>query len=165
MSIQSGQSGLIVTDTDPSLTLSKNEGFVADQATNPHDPSITFEEFLFWAKITRQDERAANLAYLEAKGPRTIKSTIKARFSKGDNEIVADTSSPTATGNDDDIITGVSAQEWKRASRSLRTAGWGAVFYLITTDVLGPFSTPWAFAQMGYGPGAALYTVFGCLAG
>jgi Transmembrane amino acid transporter protein len=39
----------------------------------------------------------------------------------------------------------------------------GAVFYLITTDILGPFSTGYAFSQMGLGPGVALFTVFGGL--
>jgi hypothetical protein len=70
----------------------------------------------------------------------------------------SDTQNPPA-------YTGVTDDEWYQASRSLRTAGWGAVFYLITTDVLGPYSVPWAFAQMGYGPGVTLYTVFGALAG
>ena len=36
----------------------------------------------------------------------------------------------------------VSEAEWKNASRAVRTAGWSSVFYLITTDILGPFSTP-----------------------
>lgn len=54
--------------------------------------------------------------------------------------------------------------EWFHASRALRTATWGAVFYLITTDILGPYSVPWAMTQLGYGPGAVLYTVFAGLA-
>ncbi|KAK1750105.1 transmembrane amino acid transporter [Echria macrotheca] len=48
-------------------------------------------------------------------------------------------------------------------SRALRTAGWISILYLIVTDIFGPFSTPWAFAQLGYGPGIAIYTVFGGL--
>lgn len=36
----------------------------------------------------------------------------------------------------------VSDAEWKNASRAIRTAGWTSVFYLITTDILGPFSVP-----------------------
>ncbi|KAK3343387.1 transmembrane amino acid transporter [Lasiosphaeria hispida] len=54
-------------------------------------------------------------------------------------------------------------QQQHDTGRSMRTAGWGAIFYLITADVFGPFSTPWAFAQMGYGPGIAIFTVFGVL--
>jgi len=59
----------------------------------------------------------------------------------------------------------ISDEEWVTASRAARTATWGAVFYLITTDILGPFSTGYAFSQMGLGPGVALFTVFGALAG
>lgn len=40
----------------------------------------------------------------------------------------------------------------------------GSVFYLITTDILGPYNVPWAISRMGFGPGFALYTVFGGLA-
>lgn len=59
----------------------------------------------------------------------------------------------------------VSDGEWHNAQRAARTAGWAAVFYLITTDVLGPYTVPWAMAQMGYGLGISLYAVFGALAG
>ncbi len=136
------------------------------QPVNGRDTSISFEEFLYWAKISREDERAADKAFREARGPRTVKSTIKSRFSRADNGMEIDNSPETDQDSSaDERITGVSEKEWKRASRALRTASWGAVFYLITTDVLGPFSTPWAFAQMGYGPGIALYTVFGAMAG
>lgn len=45
------------------------------------------------------------------------------------------------------------------------THSWsGSIFYLITTDVLGPYNVPWAISRMGFGPGFALYTVFGGLA-
>ena len=56
---------------------------------------------------------------------------------------------------------GVSEAEWEQAQRATRTATWGSIFYLITTDILGPYNVPWAVAQMGYGPGVVLYTVFG----
>ncbi|KAM0691527.1 hypothetical protein Q7P36_010298 [Cladosporium allicinum] len=61
--------------------------------------------------------------------------------------------------------TTVSDAEWQQAQHAGRTAGWAAIFYLISTDVLGPYSVPWAMAQMGYGPGISLYAVFGALAG
>ncbi|KAI4251757.1 MAG: hypothetical protein L6R42_008242 [Xanthoria sp. 1 TBL-2021] len=51
-----------------------------------------------------------------------------------------------------------------QASRALRTATWGAVFYLITTDILGPYTTAWAFSQIGYAPASILYFIFGVLA-
>lgn len=59
----------------------------------------------------------------------------------------------------------ISDTEWTNASRALRTATKSAIFYLITTDILGPFGLPFAFAGMGWGPGVALFTVFFVLAG
>ena len=55
----------------------------------------------------------------------------------------------------------VSQEEWATAARALRTATWSAVFYLITTDILGPGAVPWSLANMGWAPGIVLYTVFG----
>lgn len=140
------------------------------RASHHHDKSISFEEYMYYAEITRAEEKAENERYRAARGPTTFKSLIKDRFSKGHHHKSlqarqAGSASPEektpADGNA--VITGVSDAEWKQASRAVRTAGWGGVFYLITTDILGPFSTPWAFAQMGYGPGIALYTVFGIM--
>ncbi|KAH8900608.1 transmembrane amino acid transporter [Thozetella sp. PMI_491] len=139
-----------------------------------HDKSITFEEYLYWAAITRAEEEADNAKYVEHKGPMTAKSMLKDRFStyKYQSEKTQPAGVEKTNGQDaptdsaaqnDAIITGVAPDEWKQASRAIRTAGWGGVFYLITTDILGPFSTPWAFAQMGYGPGIALFTVFGIM--
>lgn len=54
---------------------------------------------------------------------------------------------------------GISHQEHERANRAVKTATWLAAFYLMTTDVLGPYSTPYAIAQLGYGTGAILYTI------
>lgn len=48
---------------------------------------------------------------------------------------------------------GVTESEWEQANRATRTATWGTMFYLITTDILGPYNVPWAISRMGYGPG------------
>ena len=46
------------------------------------------------------------------------------------------------------IGTGViAADEWETASRAARTASWTSVFYLITTDILGPFSAPYVIVS------------------
>jgi hypothetical protein len=45
----------------------------------------------------------------------------------------------------------ITDEEWTNASRALRTATRGAIFYLITTDILGPFGLGYAFATMGWG--------------
>jgi len=58
----------------------------------------------------------------------------------------------------------VTDEEWQNSSRALRTASWAAIFYLITTDILGPFNVPFAMGTLGWGPGIGLYTVFGVMA-
>lgn len=159
--------------THPVLTVAHgNESVERQQAHAFHDPSVTFEEYMYYAAITRAEEKEANAAHVSAAGPKTFKSVLANRFSKGTVE-TRTIDSPAEGGNltppvyDEKKVSpqrhlgNVSDAEWKNASRAVRTAGWTSVFYLITTDILGPFSVPWAFAQMGYGPGVALYTVFG----
>ncbi|KAK3323000.1 transmembrane amino acid transporter family protein [Apodospora peruviana] len=154
-----------------------------------HNPSVSFEEYLYYAEITRKEEEVANGLYVASQKS----STIKSLFSKGGQQQPSAPDSDTAganekvltlpdggaklksssgshddrNGGDDNVgvitVTGVTDDEWKQASRAVRTASWGGVFYLITTDILGPTSAPWSFAQMGYGPGVALYTVFGVM--
>lgn len=60
--------------------------------------------------------------------------------------------------------TTVSEEEKRMAQRALRTATWVTVFYLITTDILGPFSTGWAFSQVGIVSGSLLYIFLGIIA-
>ncbi|PHH82174.1 hypothetical protein CDD82_6796 [Ophiocordyceps australis] len=108
----------------------------------------SFEEMMYWASITRREEDVAkqtrqNTAVSISRITRFI---FKGRVRPSDEAAVTE-------------------QEWRKASRAMRTTGWGAVFYLITTDVLGPYAAPWSFAQLGYGPGVAVFTVFGILSG
>ena len=132
-----------------------------------HDPSITIEEYMHYAAITRADDRnhitthidsAASVAGLKSLNPFAKKREPAVSTTTELNEKVAAESSP-----DGRFI--VTEEEYIQASRAVRTATWGAVFFLITTDILGPFSTAWAFRQMGYGPGAVLYTIFAAFAG
>jgi hypothetical protein len=46
--------------------------------------------------------------------------------------------------------------ERENASRALRLTSWTTVFFLITTDILGPFNAPYAIAQVGWVPGIKL---------
>ncbi|KAL1868424.1 hypothetical protein VTK73DRAFT_3690 [Phialemonium thermophilum] len=186
-------------------------------ATPSSDVDVSFEEYLYWASVTRAEERRANEEYRAVQGPMTMKTIIRGRFAKPpkppqphgaslhppatdrehgrqatgpasslrgsslSEKTTRTTSASTSTetlspssGNASPPPTRVptapaprypeiTEAEWKTASRAFRTAGWGSVFYLVTTDILGPGSTPWAFAQMGYGPGIALFTVFGIM--
>ncbi|KAI4756212.1 hypothetical protein E4T52_11687 [Aureobasidium sp. EXF-3400] len=144
---------------------------------NLHDPSVTIEEYFYWAKITREQQR----------GIPTVKTPARKFLNFGKKDAVSSTitgSDPAKSGHSNKGLNAaadektsdseapaisrpaaVTEEEWIQASRAARTATWGSIFYLITTDVLGPYSVPWALAQLGYGPGIVLYTIFGALAG
>ncbi|KAL8666944.1 MAG: hypothetical protein Q9168_007387 [Polycauliona sp. 1 TL-2023] len=134
-------------------------------ATKLHDPSITFEEYYYHAHISRAHPSESPNA--SSSTPTNGLSRFLP-FRKNDaspaiddaamNEKSSDASSPAQSWHN------VSDEERIMASRALRTATWGAVFYLITTDILGPFTTAWAFSQMGYAPASILYCVFGIFA-
>lgn len=159
-----------------------------------HDKNVTFEEYLYHAKISREEEKRLYGPGSDFQsGPGPVKSFIlknvarresvarpdplkrlsigEAAFGGKDGafpsdkkETSVDASSPdraAESGNPDRWE--ITDQEWVNASRAARTATWGAIFYLITTDILGPFSTGWAFSQLGWGPAVSLYTVFGAL--
>lgn len=58
----------------------------------------------------------------------------------------------------------ITSEERDRAYRALRTASWQGVFFLITTDILGPSSAPYAFSQLGFAGGCLTYTLLFVLA-
>ncbi|KAK8084681.1 hypothetical protein PG997_005952 [Apiospora hydei] len=120
---------------------------------------VTLEEYLHYASITRAEEKVANEKHRASKGPFTWRGLVRDRLARGSG---GSHGGAAGTAHADH---GAIEAEWKNASRAVRTAGWGSAFYLIATDILGPSQTPWSFSQLGYGPGFALYTVFGVLSG
>lgn len=121
---------------------------------NLHDPSVTIEEYFYWAKITREQQR----------GIPTVKTPARKFLSFGKRDAVSSTivgSDPTKPGHPNKGLgtttektsgpeapaisrpAAVTEEEWLQASRAARTATWGSIFYLITTDVLGPYSVPY----------------------
>lgn len=150
------------------------------QLTTIHDPKVSFEEYLHYAKISRQEEtrlygqgsdfqegNSSVGGFMKGKVLRRPAAappmTITEAAVTGKNETLAEKVAMDSDGNPSPDHWEVTDAEWLNASRAARTATWGAVFYLITTDILGPFSTGWAFSQLGWGPGVSLYTVFGVL--
>ncbi|KAF2121933.1 oligopeptide transporter protein [Lophiotrema nucula] len=143
---------------DPRL----NNGPSGPTAKRLHDTSVTFEEYVYYAKLEREYEKSL---------PESAPAGTSLRTILGRKQAIDHTASPVVAGSDKNDEKHavqqpvVADEEWHQASRALKTATWGALFYLITTDVLGPYSVPWALSQMGYGPGVVLYTIFGILAG
>ncbi|KAK8009810.1 hypothetical protein PG990_008775 [Apiospora arundinis] len=121
-----------------------------------HDPTVTFEEYLHYAQQTRIEEASHPPVGRETKLWSLIFPS-KSDAGVAQKEASGEKANPSSADVSDD--------EWTNASRALRTATRGACFYLITTDILGPSSLPYAFATMGWGPGITLYTIFAVLAG
>lgn len=109
-----------------------------------HDSSISFEEYMHYAAITRADDRT--LVPVRTDNVYTV-SSLKALnpFAKKTQAMAteAEMNEKGMTSSSPDRAPFVIAEEdYVQASRAVRTATWGAVFFLITTDILGPFSTP-----------------------
>lgn len=138
---------------DPRMGSSAGIGFgEATEITRPavqklHDPSITFEEYMHYAAITRADDRhintphtdnALSVAGLKGLNPFAKKREPVVETTTELNEKAAATTTSSSSDRQAYVIT---EEEYITASRAVRTATWGAVFFLITTDILGPFST------------------------
>lgn len=76
---------------------------------------------------------------------------IKGRFSKGIHQEKAEKEKKEkeqSKAADEGLVaspsteSAVTEEEWRTAARALRTASWGTIFYLITTDILGWSSCP-----------------------
>ncbi|KAJ5948574.1 amino acid transporter [Penicillium verhagenii] len=148
------QLGSLAVDGDPRLHEKGAPGTssIRPQHRKLHDNSVTFEEYYHYAQLTRVEEE--HLTTPENGSDGGVKQTEV----DGKDAAALNPSDPATRMT-------ITDQEWTNASRALRTATRGAIFYLITTDILGPFGLPYAFATMGWGPGIALYTVFALLAG
>lgn len=131
-----------------------------------HNKNVTFEEYLYYADWTRSFEKTLSTS---GRGIASIKTILAGKGNKqSPMEFEEPIGAPPVAVDAENTMQSfgvISDYEWHHASRAARTATWGAVFYLITTDILGPFSVPWAISQLGYGPGVALYLIFGVFAG
>jgi len=120
-------------------------GAIRPQMRKLHDSSITYEEYAYYAAKTRQEE---DMHAGERGGTTIVGVLVPGASSKGDSDMrkasVTDYSTAEKRAH-------ISDEEWTNASRALRTATTSAIFFLITTDILGPFGLPYAFASMGWG--------------
>ena len=190
-----GGMGLVADPREGQRSVSEATGGYSNRVLHSlHDKKVTFEEYLHYAKISRDEEyRLYGPGSDFEGGPGPAKSFFMKKvqrkesvsrpdpakrlsiseaafggkdgaFSSDKKEISVEGTAPDSAGaNGATDRWEITDQEWVNASRAARTATWGAVFYLITTDILGPFSTGWAFSQLGWGPAISLYTVFGVL--
>ncbi|KAI1638291.1 hypothetical protein F4809DRAFT_649416 [Biscogniauxia mediterranea] len=137
-------------------------------------PTVSLEDYLHHASITRANELTMERERRRLERSKPSRSTSKGWFSKEstNSRLTTSLTPPPPPFLSPILITINLARETSHveksamdnAARVMRISGWGNVAYLIVTEVLGPSGSPWSFAQLGYGPGVALYTVFGALA-
>lgn len=129
---------------------------IRPQHRQAYDHTISFEEYYYYAQKTREEEQ-----HLEA--PKTDWAELLFMKKKDNKQPDAAAVAPSTV--DDAGRLQITDEEWTNASRMMRTASWGACFYLITTDILGPYGVGFALGTLGWGPGVAFYTIFGFFAG
>ena len=127
------------------------------QVQKSHDSSVTFEEYLHFARISRADARYEDQDFsLSLFGKGKPIDAVPAIDSQHSTEKISDEKTPiekniSVSGDSSHRDTSpvytpayerATDEDYVTASRAARNATWGAVFYLITTDILGPYSTP-----------------------
>ena len=151
-SIMAGLGGIMSDGGDPRLSVSaaRPDTYIAPQNRLLHDPAVTFEEYHYWALKTRAEEEE------RAKREPATTGIKQILFPPKENIVNHDADSGSTSPDDEksekrnDSVTdanlaqkdqrmSVTDAEWTNASRAFRTATWAACFYLITTDILGPF--------------------------
>lgn len=136
---------------DPRLSVNTGgvsifDGHVQPQHRKLYDSSVSFEEYVYYAEKTRQDQNAAEH---EEKGRKI--SLLKVIFPPKSNKTVLSEKMANLNTSVAGQRAVVSNDEWVSASKAMRNATAMAVFYLLTTDVLGPFGLPYAVAATGWG--------------
>jgi hypothetical protein len=132
--------------------------FISPKHRLHHDPSVTFEEYHYYALKTREIQDSEALNENQTKGilqilfpPKStnIEPSTVSPSSEGDGEKTSceNPMIPTTDGSGRLVV---SDAEWINASRAMRTATWAACFYLITTDILGPFGVGYESISMDF---------------
>ncbi|CCH41980.1 N amino acid transport system protein [Wickerhamomyces ciferrii] len=104
-----------------------------------HDVQYPLESYLYYAILERRKE------FQERKS-----STVDRLLAKIDVDDSAH----------EERIPLDAAPPKNNAERVAKMASWWSVFYLITSDILGPSSSPYAFSTLGYGKGTIIFLVF-----
>jgi len=105
-------------------------GAIKPQARLLHDPAVTFEEYNYYAEKTRAEEDSY------PKPSTSWKGLFKGNGGNKNSEAVPDVDAERKVSIDRHMGRGgdrmeITDEEWLNASRAYRTAGMGAVFYLV----------------------------------
>jgi len=126
-------------ETEPSTTYSA-----------PVSGTIVFEDYLHYAALQRlEEEKTYNAQTTFASEKQNWFLGLSDHKGRNVNVDVRDAVFSNS------IPMTADQEERATASRALRQAGWASIFYLITTDILGPFNAPYAISQVGWVPGTS----------
>jgi hypothetical protein len=139
-----------LAEEDPRLSFNGHsptfDGAIRPQHRQLYDRSVSIEEYLYYAERTRADQDLTSEVNNNAKIP-----LYKVIFPSKSNVIELDENMANVNTNIASQRAMISDEEWTNASKALRNATAMAIFYLLTTDVLGPFGLPYAVATTGWG--------------
>ena len=123
----------------------------------PPNTSVEFEDYLYYAAVQR---RAEDLL-LHGATPE-VEKVVKTNWFNRLSEHKGPNVNVNVQAIENPIPPTADELERETASRALRLASWASVFYLITTDILGPFNAPFAISQTGWVPGTKfqLFSIF-----
>jgi hypothetical protein len=140
-----------------------SEQTVENEALLPGDESnVPLEEFVYRARLQRERENKPEHGAGDMETAIPIfgfLSHISRKKKKEDDDSSSDKNNGKLPPG-----TSVEVEEVEVATRAVRNATWMSVFYLITTDMLGPTTAPYAVSQLGFVPGSLLYFFFGIAA-
>ncbi|KAJ5771974.1 Amino acid transporter transmembrane [Penicillium odoratum] len=145
-------------EVDEKIRPTIQDSLIKPQAREPYDLGVSFEEYNYYAQKTRAEQELLDPPVLN----------VRQWFGGGGGD--SSSQDVTTTLTEEDFTNRarrleITDEEWTNASRAFRSASWGACFYLITTDILGPYGSGFAMGTLGWGPGIAFYTVFGAMVG
>ena len=140
---------------DPRINnpMTRTDSLIIPHSRLLHDPAVTFEEYYYYAQLTRVEEReAANTetatvgiwqVIFPTKSGAGVKPISEKPTARLENPQNGDSSEERKEESEtpplDSERSSITEAEWTNASRAMRTATGAACFYLITTDILGPF--------------------------
>jgi hypothetical protein len=93
---------------------------IKPQAREPYDPSVTFEEYFFYAQKTRAEELTLESHVLNIRG------VLGGKRGNPDHDIQITTHLDAGDFTHRERRLLITDEEWTNASRTLRSASWGA---------------------------------------
>ena len=118
-------------------------------ASQSSHPDVVFEDFIFYAGLQREEENNGQKVF--SPNPETNIQIEEETRSTSENKTNEEPRGLPAMTPDQ--------QERSEAARALRIASWMSVFFLLTTDIVGPFTAPFAISQVGWVPGIILFII------